>query len=79
MTVRVCGRREAEKKNGMCAGKKKKRKASSLLHIGHKSSGWVMLFYSLPFAVPTHSCVTAKSQNKYAFLGVLCQWACEKQ
>lgn len=29
-----------------------------------------MLFCSLPFAVPTHSCVTAKSQNKYAFLGV---------
>lgn len=51
--------------------------ASSLLNIGHKSSGWVLLLYSLPFAVPTHSCITATSQNKYAFFGVLCQWVCE--
>lgn len=49
------------------------------MHIGRKSSGWFMLFYSLPFAVLTHSCITARSQNKYAFFGVLCQWVCEKQ
>lgn len=59
----------AKTKMGMCAGKE--RKASFLLHIDRKSSGRVMLFYSLPFAVPTHSGVTAKNQNKYAFLGVL--------
>jgi len=31
------------------------KKSVSLLHIGHKSSGWFMLSRSLPFAVPTHS------------------------
>lgn len=76
----VCGWR-GRKREGCILGEKKekKRKASPLLLMGHKSSGWVSLFYSLPFAVPTHSCATAKSQNKYAFLGVLCQWVCEKQ
>lgn len=80
MTVGVWTERlKKKKKRGDVCWEKKEESQSSLLHIGHKSSGWVMLFYSLPFAVPTHSCVTAKSQNKYAFLGVLCQWACEKQ
>lgn len=70
---RSCVLGEREKK------KRRRRKASSFLPIGHKSCGWVMLFYSLPFSVPTHSCVTAKSQNKYAFLSAFCQWVCEKQ
>lgn len=55
--------------------KKKKRKASSLLHIGHKSSGWFVLFYSLPFAAPTHSCVTGRVKINMLFL-VCCISGC---
>ncbi len=64
MTVRAWT--ERPQKEGECV--LEKRKASSPLHTGHKSSGWVMLFYSLPFAVPTHSCVAAKVKINMLFL-----------
>lgn len=46
-------------------------KTSPPLNIGHKSSGWAKLLYSLPFAVQTHSSTTAVKIN-VLFL------ACEK-
>lgn len=64
MTAHVDEAAEKKKKKSggqMCSGKKNT-KTSLLLNIGHKSSGWDMPLYSLPFAVPTHSCVTAESK-----------------
>lgn len=37
-------------------------KSVLLLHTGHKSPRWVVLFYSLPFAVRTYSCITKSKQ-----------------
>lgn len=57
-----------EKKKAYVLEKKK----SFLFPTGHKSYRWVMLFLSLPFSVPTHSCITEKSQNKHGMLLVVC-------
>lgn len=61
-----------KKKKRIWAGERK----SFLFHAGHKSYRWVMLLLSLPFSLPTHSCITAKSQNKHRmfFCGVWYQW-----
>lgn len=41
------------------------------MHTGHKSSRWVLLFYSLPFAVPTYSCITKSKQICFSWCFLL--------